>query len=69
MANEVAIKVPAGFKRLYIGDLRPAIYWGWNVEQKLWIRGVYPGKPINEKTAPVVTPIDGKSPVDPNTLL
>jgi len=68
MPEQITFKVPTGFKRLYIGDVRPQIYWGWNIAQKLWIKGVYPGKVINEKTASVITPIDGLSQIDPNTL-
>ena len=68
MPNQETFVVPNRFKRLDIGDIRPQIYWGWNVSQKLWIKGIYPGKPINLKTASVITPIDGVSEVDPNSL-
>ncbi|MEI8064032.1 MAG: hypothetical protein WCH84_08205 [Verrucomicrobiota bacterium] len=68
MPEKITFKVPTGFQRRFIGDVRPQIYWGWNVTQKLWIKGVYPGKVINEKTAPVIAPIDGLSQIDPNSL-
>ena len=67
--SKVTFSVPKGFKRKYIGDARPPVYWGWNAEQKQWIRGIYPGKIINKKTAPVIGPINPSSEVDPNKLI